>query len=320
MSDSGVPELRDEIAGASSAWSGPNERTASVDAALVRVVRALDATALHHEGKRPKRVEIVVESGAQSLLEFEIGNDGRWTLEEGAWVDEGRVQRSRLLRPVIRGIARGSRPDFVTALDALVRDVEVACAARIAIDTENDPAVPPVPGQSVEQLLATVFPGLSRDDRAALFAVTATLEMGAGTTVFVEGTTGDEMLFLLGGTVRGRHPQRSRPPRTGFRGRRTVAAHRQAPRRDRAGDHRRGRARAARRRPRFVAGVGRRRARHQEDRLTRASSRRTRLVSDRQRHRHHRGSVDRRIGERVRCISNELFDTATTNGRPRSTA
>jgi len=201
MSDSGAPDVRDEIAGAASSWSGPNERTASVDAALVRVMRALDATALHHEGKRPKRVEIVVENGAQSLLEFEVGNDGRWTLEEGTWVDEGRVQRSRLLRPAIRGIARGSRPDYDEALDALVRDVEVACAARIAIDTENDPAVLPVPGQSVEQLLAAVFPGLSGDDRSALSAVTSTLEMGAGTTVFVEGTTGDEMLFLLGGTL-----------------------------------------------------------------------------------------------------------------------
>jgi hypothetical protein len=168
---------------------------------LVRVVRALDATAVHHEGKRPKRVEIVVESGAQSLLEFEVGNDGRWTLEEGTWVDEGRVQHSRLLRPVIRGIARGSRPDFDEALDGLVRDVEVACAARIAIDTENDPAVPPVPGQSIEQLLATVFPSLSVADRTALSAAATTLEMGAGTTVFVEGTTGDEMLFLLGGTL-----------------------------------------------------------------------------------------------------------------------
>lgn len=193
--------MRDEIEGATSAWSGPNERTEAVDAALVRIVRALDATALHHEGKRPKRVEIVVESSAQSTLEFEVGGDARWTLEEGAWVDEDRVHRSQLLRPVIRGVARGSRPHFVEALDALVRDVEVACAARIALDTENDPAVPPVPGQSVDQLLQTMFPTLSAADRTALVAATSTVEMGAGTTMFVEGTTGDEMLFLLGGTV-----------------------------------------------------------------------------------------------------------------------
>jgi len=196
-----MPDMHDEIAGASSSWSGPNERTEAVDAALVRIVRALDAAALHHEGKRPKRVEIVIESAAQSLIEFEIGNDGRWTLEEGTWVDEGRLQRSRLLRPVVRGVARGTRPHFVDALDALVRDIDVACAARIAIDTEGDPAVPPVPGQTIDQLLETVFPGLSAGDRSALRAATAAVEMGAGTTMFVEGTTGDEMLFLLGGTV-----------------------------------------------------------------------------------------------------------------------
>lgn len=201
MSDTGAPDMRAEISEATHSWSGPNERTAFVDAALVRVVRALDSVALHHEGKRPKRVELVVESAAQSTLEFEVGNDGRWQLDEGAWVDEGRVQRSKLLRPVLRGVARASRPDFRDALDALVSDVEVACAARIAIDTEGDPAAPVVPGQTVGQLLETVFSDLSDADRSALLGVTRALELGAGTTVFVEGTTGDEMLFLLGGTV-----------------------------------------------------------------------------------------------------------------------
>ena len=138
--------MYDEIAGGASAWSGPNERTASVDAALVRIVRALDATALHHEGKRPKKVEIVVESSGSSLLEFEVDHEGRWHLEEGSWVDEGRVQRARLLRPVVRGVARSTRPDFADALDTLVRDVEVACASRIAVDSENDPSSATAPG------------------------------------------------------------------------------------------------------------------------------------------------------------------------------
>jgi hypothetical protein len=191
----------DEIAGGSSGWSGPNERTAAVDAALVRIVRALDATALHHDGKRPKRVELVIDSSAQSTLEFEVGNNGRWNLEEGSWVDEGRVQRARLLRPVIRGVARATRPDFVEALDALVRDVEVACAARIAIDSEHDPAVQVARGQVIGQLLEAVFPTLSADDRAALREVTVAVELGAGTTMLVEGTTGDDMLFLLGGKI-----------------------------------------------------------------------------------------------------------------------
>ncbi|MFN8022614.1 MAG: cyclic nucleotide-binding domain-containing protein [Acidimicrobiales bacterium] len=204
MSDSGAPDLRAEISeasGTTSSWSGPNERTAFVDAALVRIIRALDAVALHHEGRRPKRVELVVESSASSTLEVEVGNDGRWQLEEGSWVDEGRVQRSKQLRPVIRGVARASRPAFREALDTLVRDVEIAAAARIAIDSEGEPAAAPVAGQSVDQLLEATFSGLSDDDRAALRAATSPLDLGAGTTLFVEGTSGDEMLFLLGGTV-----------------------------------------------------------------------------------------------------------------------
>ena len=204
MSDHGDPGLRHEISEASattSSWSGPNERSAYVDAALVRVVRALDAVALHHTGRRPRRVEVVVDTAAQSTLEFEVGNDGRWSFDEGSWVDEGRAQRSRLLRPVIRGVARASRPEFREALDTLVQDVEIACAARIAADTEGLPSTPTVPGQSLEQLLEASFPGLSPADRDALRTVTTPLDLGAGTTLFVEGADGDEMLFLLGGTV-----------------------------------------------------------------------------------------------------------------------
>jgi hypothetical protein len=204
MSDTGAPDLHAEISeasGTTSSWSGPNERSAFVDAALVRVIRALDAVALHHEGRRPKRVDIVVESSASSTLEFEVGNDGRWQLDEGAWVDEGRVHRSRLLRPVVRGVARASRPSFHEALDILVRDVEIAAAARIAIDSEGEPAAAPAAGQTIDQLLEATFATLTDADRAGLRSVTTPLDLGAGTTLFVEGTTGDEMLFLLGGTV-----------------------------------------------------------------------------------------------------------------------
>jgi hypothetical protein len=193
--------MRDEISEARSAWSGPNERTAAVDAALVRVVRALDATALAHLGKRPKRVELVVESSARSALDVEIHHDGRWTLDEGSWVDDGRLYRSRLIRPVIRGVARASRPDFQEALDAFVRDVEVVCAGRIAIDSEQDPLSETMHGQSVDELLESVFPSLSADDRAGLMAATTAVDLGAGTTLLVEGTTGHEILFLLGGKV-----------------------------------------------------------------------------------------------------------------------
>jgi hypothetical protein len=194
-------ELRAEIAAASSAWSGPNERTASVDAALVRVIRALDEVALHHAGRRPKKVELVVETAGDSTLEFKIGSKSRWTFEGGSWVDDGRQHRARLLRPVIRGVARASRPDFVAALDALVRDIEVAAAGRIAIDVEHEPTDPPVPGQSIAELLESVFPALSSPDRARLLGLTHMLELAAGTTMFIEGAEGDQLLFLLGGTV-----------------------------------------------------------------------------------------------------------------------
>lgn len=200
MSDTGSG-LSDELAGGRSAWSGPNERTASVDAALVRIIRALDATALHHDGRRPKRVEVAVESSAGSLLEFEVGGDGRWSLEEGSWVDEGRVHRARLLRPVVRGVARATRPDFEIALAELVRDVEIACASRIAIDSENDPAAHVAPGQAAADLLVSAFPTLSVEDRAALQRVTTPIDIGAGTTLLVEGTAGREVMFLLGGKI-----------------------------------------------------------------------------------------------------------------------
>jgi hypothetical protein len=201
VSDFSSTGTRDDIAGGSSGWAGPNERTASVDAALVRILRALDATAAHHEGHRPRRIELVVEGEGQSVLEFVIGNDGRWSFDEGSWVDEGRSHRSRLLRPVIRGVARATRPEFRSALDTLVRDVELACAAYIAADSEHDPATVPAAGQTVDELLEAAFPALSPADRAALRSVTSPVDLGAGSTLLVEGSAGDEVVFLLGGRV-----------------------------------------------------------------------------------------------------------------------
>ena len=142
-----------------------------------------------------------METAGDSTLEFEIGCKGRWTFEGGSWIDDGRQHRARLLRPVIRGVARASRPGFVVALETLARDVEVAAAERIAIDVEHEPATPPVPGQSIAQLVEFAFPALSAADRARLLKLTQMVELAAGTTMFVEGTEGDELLFLLGGTV-----------------------------------------------------------------------------------------------------------------------
>jgi CRP-like cAMP-binding protein len=42
---------------------------------------------------------------------------------------------------------------------------------------------------------------LSSPDRARLLGLTHMLELAAGTTMFIEGAEGDQLLFLLGGTV-----------------------------------------------------------------------------------------------------------------------
>jgi CRP-like cAMP-binding protein len=66
---------------------------------------------------------------------------------------------------------------------------------------EHEPTDPPVPGQSIAELLESVFPALSSPDRARLLELTHMLELAAGTTMFIEGAEGDQLLFLLGGTV-----------------------------------------------------------------------------------------------------------------------
>jgi hypothetical protein len=192
--------LRSEIASATSAWSGPNERTAAVDAALVRIARALDSAAVHHVGHRPKRLDLIVESSAQSILEFTVGIDGRWAFEDGSWVADGHVMQSRLLRPSIRGIARATRPDFESALADLVRDVEVACAERIAVDGGADGLAIGGP-QTVDDLLEHAFAGLSKADRDALRSLASPVDVGAGTALMHRGASGDEAMFLLGGKV-----------------------------------------------------------------------------------------------------------------------
>jgi hypothetical protein len=196
-----LSDVSDDLSQARSAWAGPNERTAAVDAAVLRVCRALDALALHHVGRRPRRLDVLVETAQSSALEFEVTSDGRWSFQDGEWADyRGRLQ-SRLLRPSIRGIARAARPEFADALDVLVLDVELMCAQLIAAEGEAFITETPTPGQSVDELLEAAFAGLSKPDRDALRALAVPLDVGAGTTLMVSGEPGLEAMFLLGGTV-----------------------------------------------------------------------------------------------------------------------
>jgi hypothetical protein len=141
---------------------------------------------------------------AASLLEFEVGSDGRWTFHEGSWQTGGRRQHSRLLRPTVRGIARATRPGFEAAIATLVRDVELVCAERIAQDGGNQPGGDGsfvAPGQSIHELLDAAFPELAPIDIEALRRAATPVDVGAGTTLMVRGTAGREAMFLLGGRV-----------------------------------------------------------------------------------------------------------------------
>jgi len=194
------PMSRDEIASAESSWGEPNERTRAVDAALVRVARALDAAAMAHDRRRPRTVELPVESAAASLLEFEISGGGRWHFVEGSWDADGQRQSSRLLRPSLRGVARATRPDFDEALAVVVRDVEVACAEQIARDGGVVTSVPATQ-HTIEELLTAAFPSLTAEGRAAVRAVAAPLDVAAGTTLMTIGQPGRELVFLVDGCV-----------------------------------------------------------------------------------------------------------------------
>lgn len=195
-------ELIDELSSASYDWGRPNERTPFVDAALVRVNRALDAAASAQLGGRRRRRRVVqVESDQESVLAFELAGDGGWRFVEGTWRADGREQSSRLLRPTLRGIARAARPRHSRTLTTVTRDVDLVCARLIAeLGGKLASAAPATRAPSPDSALSRAF-GLSRDDRRALRAAGSVADLGAGTTLILAGTRGRDLLFLLDGVV-----------------------------------------------------------------------------------------------------------------------
>lgn len=195
--------LDDDLSHASFDWGRPNERTPFVDAALVRVSRALDAVAAAQlAGKRRRRkrsIEVVSAQGA--VLEFELAGDGRWSFVEGSWDGgDGRTQSSRLLRPTLRGIARAAKPRHTRTLATVMQDVDLVCAQLVAELGGSHPSMAPAKAPSPDAALARAF-GLGRDDRKALRAAGSVADLGAGTTLMLAGTSGHDLLFLLDGAV-----------------------------------------------------------------------------------------------------------------------
>jgi CRP-like cAMP-binding protein len=182
-------------------WTEPSDRTAAVDAALVRCCRAADAVAVSVRGARSD-VVLNVESVSSSRLSWDIGRRGTWTFREGTWSDEfGRRLTTGLLRPTLRGIARAARPSHESALEVLVRDVELAAGELIARAEEPRPrpALGPVPTPA--QLLERTWPMLTADERADLWRRTTLVSVQGGCKIMVRDEQGRDVLFLLDGLL-----------------------------------------------------------------------------------------------------------------------
>jgi Cyclic nucleotide-binding domain len=194
-------ELLEALSSGNAAWGRPNDRTAYVDAALVRVCRAFDATAnaVVGFGRRPKSRTVEVESISGSLLRAHFSAEGHWRFELGMWTDAGLVHRSTLLRPALRGVARATRPTHAEALSILVTDVDLICA-QIISDLGGKPL-----GQASEQVdISTMIEGafgLSAADVSTLLRVGTIHEIGVGATVMSEGDPGQFVAFVVDGVV-----------------------------------------------------------------------------------------------------------------------
>jgi hypothetical protein len=194
-------ELLEALSSGNSAWGRPNERTAYVDAALVRVCRAFDAVAnaVAGFGRRPKSRSVEIESVSGSLLQAHFSAEGHWRFESGSWTDSGLVHRSMLLRPTIRGVARATRPSHAEALTTLVADVDLVCAQMI-YELGGKPL-----GQGIEQTdIATLIEGafvLSPADIVTLLRVGRVQEIGPGATIMHEGDPGQFVAFVVDGIV-----------------------------------------------------------------------------------------------------------------------
>ncbi len=186
---------------ASTGWAEPNERTAAVDAALVRCCLAADAVAVAVRGAR-RDVTLEVASVGASQLHWEINRRGTWTFREGTWADEfGRRLTTGLLRPTLQGIARAARPSYESALEIVVRDVEVAAGELIA-SAEARQVRPAVPEPTTpEQLLERTWPMLTPAERRDLWGRTTLVYVQGGCTLMVRDEHGRDVLFLLDGLL-----------------------------------------------------------------------------------------------------------------------
>jgi hypothetical protein len=182
-------------------WAEPNERTAAVDAALVRCCRAADAVAVAIRGSRADSV-LEVESVLTSFLRWDVGRRGTWTFREGSWSDEfGRRLTTGLLRPALRGIARAARPSHDAVLEILERDVELAAGELIAAAEEHGVrTVEPAP-DTPAQLLERTWPMLSASERDELWSRTTLVYVQGGCTLMVRDHHGRDVLFLLDGVL-----------------------------------------------------------------------------------------------------------------------
>jgi hypothetical protein len=184
-------------------WVEPNERTVAVDAALVRCCRAADAVAVAYTGST-EAIAFEVETARGSMLSWTVPGSGTWMFREGSWADEyGRLHRSGLLRPTLRGVARAARPNHDAALDVLVRDVEFSAGALIAAAEEHRRGTMAAPvGTGPEQLLERTWPALTADERGALWKLTKLIDVQAGCRLMVRDEQGHDVLFLLAGRLR----------------------------------------------------------------------------------------------------------------------
>jgi CRP-like cAMP-binding protein len=186
---------------AGTGWAEPTERTAAVDAALVRCCLAADAVAVTVRGAL-NDVTLEVASVESSSLRWEVSRRGSWTFREGTWADEsGRRLTTGLLRPTLQGIARAAQQSFESALEVVVRDVEAAAGELIA-SAEARQVRPAAPAPSTpEQLLERTWPMLTPAERNDLWSRTTLVYVQGGCTLMVRDEHGRDVLFLLDGLL-----------------------------------------------------------------------------------------------------------------------
>lgn len=194
-------ELLEELIAGNQSWGRPNERTPFVDAALVWVCRALDATAsaVASGGRKGKARLVEVETAAGSLLTVSVTADGHWRFESGSWNDAGLRMHSPLLRPTLRGVARATRPNHAAALRTLATDVDIICA-QIISEYPSANAILGAERPEVDAVLRGAF-GLGEADIGTLLRVGTVHEIGSGATLMAEGEGARTLAFVIDGVV-----------------------------------------------------------------------------------------------------------------------